>query len=70
MPKMPDPRTGLLDPEDDPFRNCSGVWPHQRPHTLADEFTMGRARLVFEGGKVTYYPRNHSFNLSTDKGDR
>ena len=25
MPKFPDPKTGLLDPDDSPFRHCSGV---------------------------------------------
>ena len=69
MPKMPDPVTGLLDPEDDPFKNCSGHWPHQRKHTLADDYVLGKSRLVYENGVVTYYPRAHSFNIATKRDE-
>ena len=70
MPKMPDPRTGLLDPEDDPFRHLSGRFAHQRRWTLADDYTIGKAYLRYENGVLTYHPKGRAVNLSSRDGDR
>ena len=73
MPKMPDPVTGLLDPDDDPFKHCTGRFPHQRQRwTLADDWTIGRAYFRFslsDGAK--YYPKGRPFTIfNTGEGDR
>ena len=71
MPKMPDPVTGLLDPEDDPFRHCSGRFPHQRRWTLADDYTIGRSYLRFSlDGGSRYYAKGRPFNINSRDGDR
>ena len=72
MPKMPDPVTGLLDPDDDPFKHCTGRFPHQRQQwTLADDYTIGKAyfRFSLENG-ISYVPKGRAVNLKDSGGDR
>ena len=72
MPKMPDPATGRLDPEDDPFRHCSGVWYHKRQGwTLADDYTVGKAYFRFSlSDGARYYPKGRPFTIFSRDGDR
>ena len=61
MPKMPG------DP--DPFRHLSGRWPHQRKWTLADDYRLGKSRLVMENGVVRYEPKSKTHRLGDNLRD-
>ena len=70
MPRYPNPKTGLLGPDDDAFRNLSGKFDHQRQHTLADDYKIGRAYLRYENGVVTYHPKGRNHTIGGRDGDQ